>query len=75
MKLKIPFYLCLVLVFLITNLVHEAGHWLMAAALGMDPRFGLNGVKYLAAQSDLQRALADGAGPVVTIVQGIWPTW
>jgi hypothetical protein len=71
MKLKIPFYLCLVLVFLITNLVHEAGHWLMAAALGMDPRFGLNGVKYLASQSDLQRALADGAGPVVTIVQGI----
>jgi hypothetical protein len=71
MKLKAPFYLWFVLVFLITNLIHEAGHWLMAAALGMDPRFGLNGVKYLAAQSDLQRALADAAGPLVTIVQGI----
>ena len=71
MKLKAPFYLWFVLAFFITNLVHEAGHWLMAAALGIEPVFGLNGVKYLAARSDLQRALADGAGPLVTIVQGI----
>lgn len=71
MKLKAPFYLWFVLAFLVTHLIHEAGHWLMAAILGMEPVFGLNGVKYGAAKSDLQRALADAAGPLVTIVQGI----
>ena len=71
MKLKAPFYLWLVLVFLITNLLHESGHWLMGAALGMDMRFGLNGVRYLSATTDWQRALADASGPLVTIVQGI----
>jgi hypothetical protein len=43
----------------------------MAAALGMDPRFGLNIVRYAAGAPDWQRALADAAGPLVTIVQGI----
>ena len=71
MKLKAPFFLWLAFVFLITNLLHEAGHWLMGAALGMDMKFGLNGVKYLSATTDWQRALADGAGPLVTIVQAI----
>jgi hypothetical protein len=71
MKLKAPFYLWLVLVFVVTNLIHEGGHWLMGAALGMDMRFGLNGVRYLSATTDWQRALADASGPLVTIVQGI----
>jgi membrane-associated protease RseP (regulator of RpoE activity) len=71
MKLKAPFYLWFVFVFLITNLIHEGGHWLMAAALGMDPRFGLNTVRYAAGAADWQRALANAAGPLVTIVQGI----
>lgn len=71
MTLKAPFYLWFALVFLITNLVHEGAHWLMAAALGMDPRFGLNIVRYAPGAADWQRALADAAGPVVTIVQGI----
>lgn len=71
MKLKAPFFLWLVLVFLITNLLHEAGHWLMGAALGMDLKFGLNGVRYLSATAPWQRALADAAGPLVTIVQAI----
>ena len=71
MKLKAPFFLWLVLVFLITNLLHEAGHWLMGAALGMDLKFGLNGVRYLSPTEPWQRALADAAGPLVTIVQAI----
>jgi len=71
MKLKAPFYLWFVLVFLITNLLHESGHWLMGAALGMDMKFGLNGVRYLSPTEAWQRALADAAGPLVTIVQAI----
>jgi len=71
MKLKAPFYLWFVFAFLMTNLVHEAGHWLMGAALRMELRFGLNGVKYLSPTTDWQRALADASGPLVTIVQGI----
>ena len=71
MKLKAPFYLWFVLAFLITNLLHESGHWLMGAALGMELKFGLNGVRYLSPTEPWQRALADGAGPLVTIVQAI----
>lgn len=71
MKLKAPFYLWLVVVFVMTNLVHESAHWLMGAALGMDMRFGLNGVRYLSSTSDSQRALADAAGPLATILQGM----
>jgi hypothetical protein len=71
MKLKAPFYLWFVFVFLITNLVHEGGHWLMATVLGLDPHFGLNIVRY-AVNAPWQRALADAAGPLVTIVQGIF---
>jgi hypothetical protein len=71
MKLNVSFYLWLVVVFFITNLVHEAGHWLMGAGLGMEMRFGLNTVRYLSPMLDWQRALADGAGPFVTIVQAV----
>lgn len=71
MKLKASSFPWLVLVFLITNLVHESCHWLMGAALGFDMRFGLNAVTYLSPTLPWQRALADGAGPAVTIVQGI----
>ena len=71
MKLNARFYLWLVLVFLISNLIHEGGHWLMGAALGLEMRFGLNAVTYLSVTADWQRALADAAGPLVTVVQGI----
>lgn len=71
MKLKASFFPWLVLVFLITNLVHESAHWLMGAALGFEMRFGLNAVSYLSPTLPWQRALADGAGPAVTIVQAI----
>ena len=71
MKLNAPFFVWLALVFLITNVLHEAGHWLMGAALGMDLKFGLNGVRYLSPTAPWQRALADAAGPLVTIVQAI----
>lgn len=71
MTLNARFYLWFVLVFLITNLLHEGGHWLMGAALGMDMRFGLNAVLYLSPTESWQRALADAAGPLVTIMQGI----
>ena len=71
MKLNARFYLWLALAFLITNLIHEGAHWLMGAALGLEMRFGLNAVTYLSPTADWQRALADAAGPLVTIVQGI----
>ena len=71
MKLKAPFYLWFVLAFLITNLLHEGGHWLMGAALGLEMKFGLNAVTYLSTTEPWQRALADAAGPLVTIVQAV----
>lgn len=71
MKLKASFFPWLVLVFFLTNLVHESAHWLMGAAFGFEMRFGLNAVTYLSATEPWQRALADAAGPVVTIIQGI----
>ena len=71
MKLSASFFPWLVLVFLITNLLHEGAHWLMGAALGFEMRFGLNAVAYLSPTLPWQRALADGAGPAVTIVQAI----
>ena len=71
MKLNARFYLWLVLAFLISNLIHEGGHWLMGAALGVEMEFGLNVVRYLSPTTDWQRALADASGPLVTIVQGI----
>ena len=71
MTLNARFNLWLVLAFLISNVIHEGGHWLMGTALGLDMRFGLNAVSYLSPMSALQKALADAAGPLVTIVQGI----
>lgn len=71
MKPGARFYLWLAFVFLITNLLHESGHWLMGTALGIDVRFGLNGVPYLSPTAPWQRALADAAGPLVTVVQAI----
>jgi hypothetical protein len=75
MKLKASFFPWLVLVFLIGNLIHESAHWLMGAAMGFEMRFNLNTVTYLSPTLPWQRALADGAGPVVTIVQGILAYW
>ncbi len=71
MKLKSSFFPWLVLVFVITNLVHESFHWLAGAALGFEMRFGLNAVSYLSPTEPWQRALADIAGPLVTIAQGV----
>lgn len=70
MKLKPTFFPWLILVFFVTNLIHESFHWLMGAALGFDMRFGLNAVSYLSPTEPWQRAMADIAGPLVTIVQG-----
>lgn len=71
MKLKPSFFPVLILVFFVTNLIHEGCHWLMGAALGFDMRFGLNAVSYLSPTEPWQRALADIAGPLVTIAQGL----
>lgn len=71
MKLKPSFFPWLALVFFVTNLIHESFHWLMGAALGFDMRFGLNAVSYLSPSEPWQRALADIAGPAVTIAQGV----
>jgi hypothetical protein len=71
MKLKLSFFPLLVLVFFVTNLVHESFHWLMGAALGFDMRFGLNTVRYLSPTEPWQRALADAAGPFVTVLQAV----
>lgn len=71
MKLRLPFLAWLILVFFIGNLVHESAHWLTGAALGFDMRFGLNAVSYLSPTQPWQRALADIAGPAITIAQGV----
>lgn len=71
MKLRLPFFAWLILVFFITNLVHESAHWLIGAALGFDMRFGLNAVSYLSPTQPWQRALADIAGPIITIAQAV----
>lgn len=71
MKLKPVFFFLLVVVFFITNLLHEGAHWLSGAFMGIDMQFGLNIVRYLTPVEPWQRMVADAAGPVVTIVQGI----
>jgi hypothetical protein len=71
MKLKAPFYLWFVAAFLVSYLIHESAHWLMAMALGIDAAFHLNAVRYLSPTAPWQRALIDGAGPAVTIAQAI----
>lgn len=71
MKLKPAFFLTLVLVFFVTNLLHEGAHWLAGAAFGFDMQFGLNAVRYLSPAEPWQRMVADAAGPLFTIVQGI----
>lgn len=71
MTLRPSFFPWLILVFFITNLIHESCHWLMGAALGFEMRFGLNTVSYLSPSEPWQRALADIAGPAVTIAQGV----
>jgi len=71
MTLKPSFFPWLILAFFFSNLIHEACHWLMGAALGFEMRFGLNAVSYLSPTEPWQRALADIAGPAVTIAQGV----
>ncbi len=71
MKLKPAFFLWLVVVFFVTNLLHEGAHWLAGAAFGFDMRFGLNAVRYLSPAEPWQRMVTDAAGPVFTILQGI----
>jgi len=71
MKLKPAFFLALVVVFFVTNLLHEGAHWLAGAAFGFEMRFGLNAVRYLSPAEPWQRMVADAAGPVLTILQGI----
>jgi hypothetical protein len=71
MKLKAPFFAWFVFAFLISYLVHESAHWLTGAALGIDVEFRLNAVRYLSPTAPWQRAVADGAGPAVTILQAI----
>jgi hypothetical protein len=71
MTLKPSFFPLLVLVFFVTNLVHESCHWLMGAALGFDMRFGLNSVGYLSPREPWQQALTDAAGPIATVLQAV----
>jgi hypothetical protein len=71
MKLKATFYPWFIAAFLVSYLIHEGAHWLMGAALGVDVEFRLNAVSYLSATAPWQRALADAAGPFVTIAQAL----
>ena len=71
MKLKPSFFVLLILVFFVTNLLHEGAHWLAGAAFGFDMRFGLNIVRYLSPAEPWQRAVTDAAGPALTILQGL----
>ncbi|VXB63013.1 conserved membrane hypothetical protein [Massilia sp. 9I] len=71
MKLKPSFFFWLVVVFFITNLLHEGAHWLMGTAFGFDMQYGLNIVRYLSPAEPWQRMMCDAAGPVLTILQAL----
>jgi hypothetical protein len=74
-KLLVPFVfgLCLVPGFIV---LHEAGHYIAASALGLDPRFEYAEVKLTLPASESQRAAVVASGPLVelvlTLVGVIW---
>ena len=65
------FYLMLAAIMVATFVIHEAGHWLAAIALGHDAYYGLNGAGARGAIPASHAALISIAGPVVTVVQGV----
>ena len=71
MTLKKYFYGWLLLAGILSYLIHEAAHWLMGASFGANMEFGINAVRYLSPLTPSQRAMTDGAGPCVTILQAI----
>ncbi|MDP3405574.1 MAG: hypothetical protein Q8S03_12840 [Brevundimonas sp.] len=60
-----------------TFAVHEAAHGLMAFGLGYDVFIRVNsaGLTSGSYSSDLHRNLVDGAGPAITLVQGLFGLW
>lgn len=60
-----------------TFVVHEAAHGLMAFGLGYDVFIRVNsaGLTSGSYSSDLHRDLVDGAGPAITLVQGLFGLW
>jgi glucan phosphoethanolaminetransferase (alkaline phosphatase superfamily) len=71
MTLKKSFYLWLCGAAFLSYLVHEGAHWLMGASFGLHMEFGINAVRYLSPLTPWQKAMTDGAGPLVTILQAI----
>lgn len=75
MKLKPSFAGVLFLVFLLTYVMHEFGHWLAGAWFGFEMKATLNAVQVLSPAEPWQRGVMDAAGPLVTILQGLIGTW
>ncbi|RZJ80034.1 MAG: hypothetical protein EON88_32380 [Brevundimonas sp.] len=65
------FYLMLAAIMVATFVIHEAGHWLAAIALGHDAYYGLNGAGARGAIPASHAALISIAGPIVTVLQGM----
>ena len=69
------FYVLLFLIGIGTFLVHELAHWLAGVALGHDMVATPNHVWSTSPMSVNDQALVCAAGPLVTILQGIFGFW
>ena len=71
------FYLALLVVVVLTFLAHELAHWLAGTLLGYDMAVSLNGAAPRGGGflSERDSFLVSGAGPLVTVVQGLLAFW
>jgi hypothetical protein len=70
--LSLRFYLILFSVGLGSFFVHEFAHWLTGIALGYEMVASPNHVRSIGEMSATHELLVSAAGPIVTIVQGIF---
>ncbi len=65
------FYAWLFIAGFLTFILHEAAHWAAGNLMGYPMNVRLNGVDFLTPVSAMDQAIADAAGPLVTILQAI----
>jgi hypothetical protein len=65
------FYVWLFVAGFLTFVLHEAAHWGAGQVLGYPMNVRLNGVDFLTPASASDQAIADAAGPLITILQAI----
>lgn len=72
-RIPIAFYAVLAAACPLTFVLHEGGHWLAGTLLGHAMRFSLNAVVTASgtSASTLDALMITGAGPLVTLLQGI----